>query len=45
MARRFPEGVKLEDLCADTGAPFNQTKLEILAQSHIFAAAQGAALA
>ncbi|HEV2363708.1 MAG TPA: hypothetical protein VGS12_05855 [Caulobacteraceae bacterium] len=38
---RFPRVRILEDICAETGAPYNELKLEILARSHLFAAVQG----
>jgi len=41
LARRFSNVVILEALCADTGAPYNLTKLEILAKSHLFVGVQG----
>jgi hypothetical protein len=41
IARRFKHVRILEDLCAATGDDYNQTKLEILAKSHLFVAAQG----
>jgi len=41
LARRFANVLVLEDYCAATGTPYNQTKLEILAKTHIFIAVQG----
>jgi hypothetical protein len=41
LVRSFGEVLILEDFCAETGAPYNLTKLEILAKSHVFAAVQG----
>jgi hypothetical protein len=41
VVEKFPGVIVLEDLCARTGAPYNQTKLEILAKSHLFVAVQG----
>ena len=39
---RRAEGVEiLEETCAQSGAPYNQVKLEILAKSHVFVAVQG----
>ncbi|MGH7749617.1 MAG: hypothetical protein ACREQ5_33350, partial [Candidatus Dormibacteria bacterium] len=43
LARSFKNVLVLEDHCASTGAPFNQTKLEILAKSHLFVGVQGGA--
>lgn len=41
IVRTFPNVVILEDLCAETGVPYNLSKLEILAKAHVFAAVQG----
>jgi hypothetical protein len=41
LVRRFPGVIDLEADCAARGAPYNQTKLEILARSHVFVAVQG----
>jgi hypothetical protein len=41
LLRRFPGVIDLEADCAARGAPYNQTKLEILAQSRVFVAVQG----
>jgi hypothetical protein len=39
---RRAEGVEiLEESCAQSGAPYNRTKLEVLAKSHIFVSVQG----
>jgi len=41
LARSFEGVTILEDLCAETGADYNLTKLEILAKAHFFVAVQG----
>jgi hypothetical protein len=41
LARSFEGVTILEDLCAQTGADYNLTKLEILAKAHFFVAVQG----
>jgi hypothetical protein len=41
LARRFENVFILEDHCEATGAPYNLTKLEILAKCHVFVAAHG----
>jgi hypothetical protein len=41
VVRGFGDVLVLEDFCAERGAPYNLTKLEILAKSHVFAAVQG----
>jgi hypothetical protein len=41
LARGFRNVLILEDYCAGTGAPYNQTKLEILAKTHLFVGVQG----
>lgn len=41
LVRRRGGAVILEDLCEQTGAPYNLTKLEILAKSNLFVAVQG----
>jgi hypothetical protein len=41
VVKRFSNVAILEELCDQTGAPYNQTKLEILAKSNFFVAVQG----
>jgi hypothetical protein len=41
VARRYPHVTVLEDLCLESGAPYNETKLEILAKAHLFVGVQG----
>jgi hypothetical protein len=41
IARRYPQVEILEEICLETGADYNTTKLEILAKSHLFVAVQG----
>jgi hypothetical protein len=41
LARRFPEVLILEDHCEATGAPYNLTKLEILAKGHVYVSTHG----
>jgi len=41
LARESKDVLILEDLCAETGAPYNLTKLEILAKTRLFVAVQG----
>ena len=41
LVGRFPKVLVLEDYCARAGAPYNRTKLEILAKTHLFVAVQG----
>ncbi|HZC17504.1 MAG TPA: hypothetical protein VE309_12150 [Caulobacteraceae bacterium] len=41
LVREHPNVTILEDLCERTGAPYNLTKLEILAKSNLFVAVQG----
>jgi hypothetical protein len=41
IVRRYDNVTILEDMCLETGADYNTTKLEILAKSHLFVAAQG----
>jgi hypothetical protein len=41
VARRYGHVTVLEDLCRQTGAPYNLTKLEILAKSRLFVGVQG----
>jgi hypothetical protein len=41
VVRRYPQVLILEDYCADSGAPYNLTKLEILAKSRVCVAVQG----
>jgi len=41
LAKEFPQVTVLEDYCAQEGLPYNQTKLEMLAKSYLFATVQG----
>jgi hypothetical protein len=41
LVRRFPGVIDLEADCAARGAPYNKTKLEILARSYVYVAVQG----
>ena len=39
--RSFDNTIVLEEMCVDAGLDYNQTKLEILAKSHLFVSVQG----
>ncbi len=41
IAGEFGKVLVLEDFCASAGVPYNQTKLEVLAKSHLFVGVQG----
>jgi hypothetical protein len=41
VCKRYPGVTVLEEHCAATGAPYNLTKLQILAKSRLFVAVQG----
>lgn len=41
VSERYPGVIHLEKLCADQELQYNQTKLEVLAKSHLFVAVQG----
>ena len=41
LVRKFPHVIDFEDACASSGDNYNQAKLEVLAKSHLFVAAQG----
>lgn len=41
LASEFPRVMLLERYCAESGAPYNRTKLRILAKSHLFVTVQG----